>query len=964
MNLSLPLKHRILLVSLFTIFSFTSFAQTIKGNVTDAKTGETLIGATVHIKNEHAGFNASVKLDGSYLFKNIPAGIYKLQVTFVGYKTTNEYAVEATTNGAAVLNIAMVDNSTALHEVAITEHISRESDYSARADEKNGTTTMNVVSANTIAISPDVLVSNVLQRVSGITVDRSNNGDADHVIIRGMEKQYNTVLINGVKIPSPDDKNRYIPLDIFPADLVASIEVIKTLTPDMEGDASGGVVNMVMKSAPDHLEIEGDLGTGYSQLFLDRGFSSFNGSTVNSKAPGQYLPPGAPASISDFPYQNLVTKTGNAPPNTNASLTIGNRYLNNKLGVLFSGTYQNSYEGSNGFAVIQENTVQSAVNYDSPIREPSFQSSYNRQYSSQLSRLGTIASIDYKFDDNNVINLFATYLQLDEYRVRNSVNSVYSGYSYNGYLATNEVDNLTETRTDKQSIYNFTLKGKHKVTKAFSLDWILADSKASHNLPDDAEFKTEYETSPGNGTNVPTPGSPGSSTYVAQTQVDGPVVVDNESRMWEINTDKDLSAYLNLHYNLDIFGRKAIFSAGGMIRHKTRDNFADTYALNPVADPGSVTGNETYVSIPASTFTFNSPSDATGSTAYDGGTYTFEENIHAGYGMLDYAISDRLNAVFGLRYESTYQTYNSNLPVTFPGKYATIVYGDYLPSINLKYSLTDDQAIRAAFYKSILRPAFADIVPFGDPVADEYYNTVGNPYILHTAIDNYDLRYEFFPGVFDEFMVGGFYKYLINPIERQLAKSSDGAALAITPVNLPNAYNYGAELNAKKFFGNIGFAVNYTYTQSVATSPKLFPVENQTTTVYKNQTRPLQGQADNVGNVSLLYKSPKYGIEAQLALSYTGERIAYVSEYYDLDTWERATTYLDFSAQKTIGKHFEVFVKVNNILNTPYELFIKQNNSLDYNSILKYPDQKSPDYTTLEYDQYYTRYNMGLRFKF
>ena len=964
MKLFLRFKHYFLPLLFLLIFSLTAKAQTIKGNVTDAASGETLIGATVHIKNDQAQFNTSVKLDGSYIFKNIPVGNYKLQVTFIGYKTTNEYSVDVAQNGVAILNVAMIDNQTSLKEVTVTEHVSRESDYSARDDEKNGNNTMNVVSANAIAISPDVLVSNVLQRVSGISIDRSNNGDAQHVTIRGMAKQYNTVLINGVKIPSPDNKNRYVPLDIFPADLVEKIEVSKSLTPDMEGDASGGVVNMVMKSAPDHLKIEGDFGTGYSQLFFDRPFSSFNTSTVNSKAPGEYLAPGAYAPLSDFPYQNLVTKTSNPPPNSNASLTIGNRYLHNKLGVLFSGTYQNSYEGSNGFVVIQENTVQPALNYDSPIRETAFQSSYDRQYSSQLSRLGTIASIDYKFNDNNSINLFATYLQLDEYRVRNTQNSVYSGYSYNGYLATNEVDNLTETRSDLQSIYNVTLKGKHKVTNAFSSDWTLSTSQATRKLPDDAEFKTEYSTSPGNGTNVPTPGNPGSSTYVAQTQVDGPVLVENESRDWEHNTDKDLSAYLNLHYDMNIFGRKAEFSVGGMIRHKTRDNFTDSYTLDHGSDPGSVTGDEAYVSIPASHFQFNDPTTAAGSSSYDPGVYTFEENIHAAYAMVQYFINDHFDVVFGLRGESTYQYYDSNLNPTFPAKYATFNYTDYLPSINAKYALTDNQAIRASYFTSILRPAFGDLIPYPDPIPDENYTFEGNPYLKHTVINNYDLRYEFFPGVFDEFMVGGFYKYLINPIEQQFSQGSSGAALFIMPVNLGNAHNYGTELNAKKFFGNIGFAINYTFTQSLVTTPKLFPVENQTTTVYKNQTRPLQGQAANVGNFSLLYKNVKYGVEAQLALSYTGERIAEVSEYYDLDTWEKASTFLDFSAQKNLGKHFVLFVKVNNILNTPYELFIKQDNSLNYSSILKYPDQKSPDYTTVEYDQYFARYNLGLRFKF
>ncbi len=129
-----------------------------------------------------------------------------------------------------------------------------------------------------------------------------------------------------------------------------------------------------------------------------------------------------------------------------------------------------------------------------------------------------------------------------------------------------------------------------------------------------------------------------------------------------------------------------------------------------------------------------------------------------------------------------------------------------MPSINAKYQLTDNQAIRASYFESILRPAFAAFIPYPDQTVDDPYETIGNPYLQHTVIDNYDLRYEFFPGVFDEFMVGGFYKYLINPIETVLSPGQSGAALFLEPENLGNAHNYGAEFDAKKFFGNIGFA--------------------------------------------------------------------------------------------------------------------------------------------------------------
>jgi|GEM_PF-27869 len=957
-------KKLFLVLLLLNSFGAIVNAQSIKGSVTDAKGGDVLIGATVHIEAGDFHQNTTVKLDGVYAFKGVPAGTYKLRVTFVGYNTTKDYTVEAKAGQTAILNIAMVDNSTALNEVSITEHASRESERAARNDEKNSNKTLNVVSAHFIAISPDVLVSNVLSRVSGISVDRGNTGDAQHAIIRGMDKQYNTTLINGIKIPSPDNKNRYVPLDIFPADLVEKIEVYKTLTPDMEGDASGGVINMAMKTAPDKLRVDGYFGTGYSQLFIDRGLSSFNSSTVHAKAPGELLPPLADASISDFPYQNLVTKTGAPPPNADASLTIGDRFLNNKLGVVFAGTYRNEYVGNNTFQVIQTHTVGPAPDINSQNVETNFQDSYNRQYSSQLSRLGTMASLDYKIDNNNTIDLFGTFLQLNEHRVRETQDLVYGGYSYQGYHYTNEIDNFTETRSDLQSIYNVTLKGKHRLSKAFSFDWTLANSEALHQQPDIAEFKTFYNTSPSaNSPQQPTPGNPGSSTTLADSIIKGPVYVGDESRIWTHNTDKDISGYLNLHYDTKIFGRKALFSAGGMVRRKTRDNFVDSYSLPHGADQNNPYSEEVYVSVPASVFTFaTAPDNARGSSYSDPGVYTFTENVQGAYGMLDYTASDKLNVIFGLRGEHTYQYYLSSLPATFAGKTATITYTDFLPGINAKYTLTANQAIRASYYQSVLRPAYADLIPYPD-ATQETYLSVGNPYLQHTTINNYDLRYEFFPGAFDEFLVGGFYKYLVNPIEQQFTHGQ-GESLVLEPVNLGNAHNYGLEVAATKFFGDVGVALNYTYTNSQITSLKRIDVLNQTSPTYRDQTRPLQGQAPNIGNFSLLYKNTRNGIDAQLALSYTGEMIQAVSEYYGLDTWQKASVNLDFSAQKSFGKHYVIFVKINNILNTPYELFIKQNNTYNYTGILKYPHQESPNYTTVEYDQYYARYNIGFRFNF
>ena len=125
----------------------------------------------------------------------------------------------------------------------------------------------------------------------------------------------------------------------------------------------------------------------------------------------------------------------------------------------------------------------------------------------------------------------------------------------------------------------------------------------------------------------------------------------------------------------------------------------------------------------------------------------------------------------------------------------------------------------------------------------------------------------------------------------------------------------------------------------------------------------MQGQAANVGNVSLLYKDAKTGIDAQLAMVYTGERIDLLSVYKNLDNWERPTVNLDFSAQKEFSKHYIIYIKVNNLLNTPYELVVKQPNQA-YSGNAKLPLQESPNYATIENDKYYARYLIGFRFKF
>lgn len=172
------------------------------------------------------------------------------------------------------------------------------------------------------------------------------------MLLRGMDQRYNNTLVNGIKIPSPDDKYRFVPMDLFPSDMLERLEVIKALTPNMEGDAVGGTMNLVMKSAPDKFTLNANIAGGYSTLFSNRPFSAFAHTGMNNASPAEIKGNSYQATSADFNFNNFHYSDKQNPVNTTAGLTIGDRFLNKKLGVIVSAAYQNFYRGSNTQTIV------------------------------------------------------------------------------------------------------------------------------------------------------------------------------------------------------------------------------------------------------------------------------------------------------------------------------------------------------------------------------------------------------------------------------------------------------------------------------------------------------------------------------------------------------------------------------------------------------------------------------------
>ena len=829
-------------------------AMDIKGKIKDAKTGEEIIGASVVVKEEPSK-GAVTGLDGSFsLSVNRPT--FTIICTYIGYKS---YEMQVTSKDSDI-EIPLASDDVLLGEVTVVATNPGRSEAGARAIERKAMNVVNVMSAKAIELSPDITVANVIQRMSGVTIERNSSGEGQYAILRGMDKRYNYTLINGVKIPSPDNKNRFVPLDIFPSEMLDRLEVTKSLTANMEGDGIGGAVNLVMKDAPTERQFTASISTGYNAMYFDRDFQSFDHGAIVKDSPYERMgkPEDYQVTQDNFTMSNLRMKWKRPMPDLTASLSYGDRFFDDKLGVMLAGSYLNTYRGKETQIYYQPGTSHNGIVY--------------RNYSTQQTRIGAHVKLDYHINGNNKLTWYNGYMDMREAEVRDGED---------------EKERAVRMKWNRQYIINSTLKGEHQFLEdgALKLNWSAVISKAYSETPDNAEIFLQ-------GTHLQTSGA--------------------ATRRWEHNSDKDKAGYIDLSYKWRQDNGSAFdFSIGGMYRDKKRDSFFNEYTFD------SATGSKDpqYLGEDWNNFDEILITPRRYGNIGDPLNYDASEKVGAGYGMVKYTYH-KWELIAGVRVEHTNQGYVLKFPRDVDPE-GNQKYTDVLPSFHAKYNVHENANLRFSYARAINRPSFFEIVPYS--IINEDYKEKGNPDLKHTVADNVDLRYEFFPKSSEQFMVGLFYKNIQNPIEYGLI--NEGQDTYYQPMNFGDATNLGVEVDIMKYFNWFGIKANYTYTHSKITTDKRIMEGSEVRT--QKQSRPLFGQAAHVANLSLLFKSTKYGWEGQIAGSYTGKRLSDISNWYDNDIWEDGYFQLDVSVEKSFKCGVNIFAKASNLLDVPLYRYIQ-----------------------------------------
>ncbi|HXB34745.1 MAG TPA: TonB-dependent receptor [Puia sp.] len=833
--------------------------------------------------------------------------------------------------------------------VTVTGYTDNGSDRNALQIQRLSVKIVDIISAENIAQSSDLSVADITRRVNGLSVTMDHSGQSDLTIIRGIDPKYNYTLIDGIKIPSPGDRSRYVSLAIFPAGMVERIEVYKSLAPSMEADAIGGVVNLVLRDAPKEPILKLRLSTGFNQALIGQSYLSFDNHVIQKESPYQLHGPAYAAAGDDFTKANLYFTDRQAAPDLMGSLTWGRRYFNDKLGVLIAGDYQSVKTAVNSFFIPQNNEPQ--LN-----NAPGLTDFYLDRYAATINRKGLHAKLDLALNPKNSIDLYQFYTNQQDIESRHRIDtSLDEGRSEPG---TGRITVLDRSRLHIQDLYSACLRGTHRPVTAINIRWTLAYAVATGLYPDWAEL---------------------SAGTAAIEQPNGsiarsPLLLDPLTRIWLRNREQDLSGYFDADYHLTVKGHEFTIAAGGLDRIKDRDNFYNSYTFQP-----AITGSygQPFIDIYHAVWTNNNgPQDPYGAVA-NPNTYTAHEGIGAAYASLSLK-GKKAEWLAGLRYENTYQQFVSSIDPTLTyGKEGTIRYADYLPSAQVSYKLRTKQQLRAAWYESLSRPALYDVTFYS--ITYEDYVEAGNPFLRRSRADNADLRYEWYPGGLDFFEAGVFFKHIADPYEMTLLNAGDelyplpSQGLSYTPAgeltaqmrNAPAATDYGFELTASKYFGKFGVQAAYTNTSSSITVQSKFVTRqnpndpsSNLVIVSRNETRPLQGQSQQLANASFVYNNDRRGWVGRITAIYTGRRIYSASGWYGLDYWERGYALLDASLEKRFGSHFKAFVKAANLFNTITTVDLLTANPEFASGYI--PGQQSPNRITVSRQVTQASYYAGL----
>jgi len=913
--------------SFYCLILFLSFplvyAQTsgIKGVVIEDKTGQPLPGATVILSGTDK--SRVTGADGAFTFSKVAPGSYSLKVTSMNYLDKEISEVIVVKDEIYTITVSLSDKNNQLDEVVITKTKAKaESVKSLLTQQKNSANVSDGISAETIKRTPDKNTSDVLKRISGASIQ-----DNRFVIIRGLNDRYNAAYLNGAPLPSSESDRKAFSFDIFPANMLDNLIITKTASPDLPGEFAGGVVQINTKAVPDKDFQSITIGSGYNTITTWKNQKTYEGSNTdwlgfdNGK---RDMPSNIPdiETFNALTYQEKATiaksfqsdwaiKDNSFKPNTNFQYTLGRHFeFGDKVfGMLFSL--------SNSKTNIYDETERNTFETSDPLLPSVLIKKFNDRNYSEMVLSGALANFSLKFNENHTISFKNIYSL-------NSRDLVVDRTGKNDVNDTRVIDSDVRWFTSNK-IYSGQLNGDHYFTKPkVKVTWTGFYSNIQRSIPN--LRRNIYSTA--------NPDSTDPSETIAYAEIannnGGPDYGGGMFFSENKETIKGGKVDISRKFNI---GENSIneLKIGGFLQQRDRDFFARQLQFNTLTLGGNFDYN--LLTLPNETIFSQanmgqiSPG-VNGFTLFDfskyNDSYTAGSKLNAGYLMLDNRYK-KFRLVWGVRIEDFTQTLYARLSETESlnlDKHQT----DLLPSANLIFSINSKQNLRLSYSKTLNRPEFRELAPFGFYDFTTAFFTQGNPDLKITQIQNIDLRYEFYPGKGQLFSVSYFNKKFTDPIEMKQEVNNR----TLTYRNAAGAKNSGFEIEFRTLLSTFFTSEKTTIFDDITLFSNIAIIKSRVDISNFNSAdaevaRPLQGQSPYVLNMGAQYVNKDNGWAFSTNLNRVGNRVFLAGNELNPAIWEKARTILDAQIAKNFYKNkLEVKLNIQNIL--AQDLIFYQNN--------------------------------------
>lgn len=969
------------LLLIFSLFSLSVYSQTgsIQGNISDAETGETLIGATVMLAGTTTG--AAGDLDGNFTINNIQPGTYKLVCMFISYRTDTLRNVEVRAGEITTVNFKLGSAAVKMDEVVIQARANKAGQYYMLNAKQESAVLLDGISSKEIARGGDSDVAGALKRVTGVSVE-----EGKYVYVRGLSDRYSKTTLNSAVIPSLDPRRNAVQMDMFPVSMVDNISIYKTFSPELPGDFSGGLVDIATKDYPDNLVVDFSIGLGYNtNATFNDDFMGSNSGNSDWRAKGsedRAVPNDvkenevAPIDFSSFEDARLdaglneeewnslsfserqellqesrvqrnetltqQTKSFNkawnpekkkAGLNQSYSLVIGNKVslFNNDLG--FNVGF--NYASVNKFyddGVTGRYTLTGNVN---DVNELTTQRKMVDTRGDEARKWGGLINLSYAIGKNNLIGF--NYLH--------NQNGLNSGRYQEGINPSDDVDlfiRVNSGRYIERSMDTYQLKGEHTIQRAggMVINWQYSKTESEMITPDLRVFTNDYTVreltsyfdADSNNITDYVNGEELSNSEIEDefpgfTSFTGPDTLYNVSinlypaptrfyrNMHEINNH----AYLNfkIPFNRHRKGLESSVKFGGTYVDKSRQMDEVRYSF--ISQGIQYTGND---DLYFSNENMNVVPGESFLYLRDDtelrNSYRATENDIAAYAMVDWKLIKKLRLVTGARLETT-NIQTQSLDTAQAEGLLDIV--DILPALSLKYELNPKNNLRISGSRTLARPTFRELAPFANFDFEDGFVYVGNTELERTLIDNFDLRWEMFPKSGEIISVSAFYKKFHKPIEKVV--NPEAQNVEITWENVDQGQVIGLEFEFRKNLDFIthslrDFSLGFNVTL-VKSETSIDPDElEQIRAQDPNHadTREMFGQAPYVVNAYLSYLNRDLGLELNATYNVIGPRMTLVIKGGTPNVFLQPFNLLNFNISKTLGKHFGIKLSASNILNS------------------------------------------------